>query len=297
MINGSGLRKLIANILPQGLRKFVPRSVSKHLYFNGTFPVNLGNGKFLVLQANGFILENEVFFYGIRGGHEKRAMKIWLEFCEKYQPAQVYDIGANTGIYGLVAKALSQNSHISFFEPISRAIEILEQNIELNDYEASVFQLALSNYDGEGYFFLQDGNDFAYSVTLNTHADLAITGIHNEDTLNSKVSTPVKQIATLLKNGEVEKPNLVKMDVETHESEVLEGFGFDLSEVSAFLVEVLNDLAAEKLNAIFKDLGFDFYHVDDLHDNVVKRDKIYASMNYNYFIVRPSFAHEMQTLK
>ena len=78
---------------------------------------------------------------------------------------------------------------------------------------------------------------------------------------------------------------------------MLEGFGFDLSEVSAFLVAVLNDLAAEKLNLIFKDLGFDFYHIDDFHDKVVKRNKIYASMNYNYFIVRPSFALEMQTLK
>lgn len=297
MVNGAELRKFFAYIIPRRLCKFVPRVISKHLYFNGNFPVNLGGGKTLMLQANGFVLENEVFFYGIRGGHEKRAMKIWIEFCEKFQPKQICDIGANMGIYGLVAKALVPNSHVSFFEPITRAIEILNQNLRLNKFEASVFKLALSNYDVEGHFFMDDNSDFAYSVTLNTYADLAITGIHNEQNVLAKDETPVKRISTLLKNGELEKPNLVKMDVETHESEVLEGFGFDLSEVPAFLVEVFNDEAAKKLNELFKDLDYDFYHVDDLHDKVEKRHEIYASMNYNYFVVKPGYALEMQTLK
>lgn len=294
---GAEMRKFLARILPQSLRKFVPRSISKHLYFAGVFEVDLGQGKSMLMQANGYVLENEVFFYGIRGGHEKRAMKIWLEYCEKHQPKQVYDIGANTGIYGLVARALVPKSHISFFEPIPRAIEILHQNLKLNQFDASVFQLALSNYDGVGHFFMQDNNDFAYSVTLNNHADLAITGNHNQNRMHRRVLTPVKRISSLLANGELEKPDLVKMDVETHESEVLEGFGFNLSDTPAYMVEVLNDLAAEKLNLIFSNLDFDFYQIDDIRDNVKKRDKIVASSNYNYFIVKPSYAKVLQTLK
>lgn len=251
----------------------------------------------LMLHSHGFVLENEIFFYGIRGGHEKRSMKIWLEFCEKKQPTNVYDIGANTGIYGLVAKALVPHCHVSFFEPITRAVEILNQNLKLNKFDASVFHLALSNYDGFGYFYMDDSTDFAYSVTLNTHADLAITGVHNDNISHSKKSTPVRRVSTLLKTGELKKPNLVKIDVETHESEVLEGFGFQLSEVSAFLVEVLNDQVAEKLNLIFEDLHYEFYHIDDLNDKVEKKDRIRASRNYNYFIVKRELSTDMQTLK
>jgi hypothetical protein len=36
-------------------------------------------------------------------------------------------------------------------------------------------------------------------------------------------------------------PNLVKLDVETHEPQVLEGFGKPLNASMVFLIEVLND--------------------------------------------------------
>lgn len=297
MASSAAVRKFLAHILPASLRKFVPRSVSKHLYFYGTFPVYLHGKKILTLQANGYVLENDVFFYGIEGGHEKRAMKVWIDFCETFKPREVFDIGANTGIYGLVAKTLVPTSQVSFFEPLAKAVEILTQNLKLNHFDAPIFTVALSNYDGEGHFYMSNVSDFAYSVTLNTYADLAIGGIHHEDDTLMKISTPVARVSSLLEDQKLSKPNLVKLDVETHENEVLEGFGFDLAEVDAYLIEVLNVEAANKLNKLFEGLGFHYYNLDDHHDFVQKTEKIYSTENYNYFIVKPDLALRMRTLK
>jgi FkbM family methyltransferase len=290
------IRKIIATLIPPSLRKLVPPKFARHLYFKGTIPVIYRGEILLKLQANGYPLENEIFFYGLEGGHERRSMEIWIEFCEKFKPKHVYDIGANTGIYGLVAKALYPKIQVSFFEPITKAVEILRTNLELNCYAANVFSLALSNYDGVGHFYMENNSDFAYSVTLNTFTDLAITGSHKENLTLRKIETQVAQICTLLIQGAIEKPNLVKIDVETHEHEVLEGFKFDLNEVDAYLIEVLNETVATKLNAMFFGLDFRFFNINDSQNTVVETASIRVSEQYNYFVVKPRIASEMRSL-
>lgn len=287
------IRKILATLIPASLRRYVSPKIAGHLYFKGTIPVRHRGEKLLKLQATGYFLENEIFFYGLEGGHEKLSMKIWIEYCEKYRPKHVYDVGANTGIYGLVAKALDPTTQVSFFEPIAKAVEILRMNLEINKYTANVFSLALSNYDGVGHFYMDNKSDFAYSVTLNTFTDLAMTGSHKEDLTLRKIETPVAQISTLLMSGAIQKPNLVKIDVKTHEHEVLEGFNFDLSEVDAFLVEVLNEKVAMKLNEIFSGLDFRFFNIDDSQNTVRETDSLGVSDQYNYFVVKPSIVNEL----
>ena len=134
-------------------------------------------------------------------------------------------------------------------------------------------------------------------MTLNTFTYLAMTGSHKEDLTLRKIDTPVAQISTLLMSGAIQKPNLVEIDVETHEHEVLEGFSFDLSEVDAFLVEVLNEKVAMKLNEIFGGLDFRFFNIKDSQNTVRETHSIRASDQYNYFVLKPSIVTEMRPLK
>lgn len=290
------IRKIIATLIPSSLRRYVAPKIARHLYFEGIFPVTHREKRLLKLQATGYFLENEIYFYGLEGGHEKLSMKIWIECCEMFNPKQVYDIGANTGIYGLVAKALNPNTEVSFFEPIAKAVEILKLNLEINSFTAKVFNLALSNYDGVGYFQMNNESDFAYSVTLNPPTDEAITGYSKNMNLR-KIETQVQRISTLLINGAIQKPNLVKIDVETHEYEVLEGFDFDLSEIDAFLIEVLTDNLASKLNGLFAGLNFRFFNIDDKNNTVQETVMINKSDQYNYFIVKKDLVNQMRSLQ
>jgi FkbM family methyltransferase len=293
----SMIRTIIAKIIPFAVRKRMPRNITKHLYFKGDFPVFHNNRKLLRICSTGYVLENEIYFYGLNNGHERKAMSVWIEYCQIFKPKVIYDIGANTGIYGLVSLALDADSKVSFFEPLESATRILRKNLELNNFNADVFELALSNYDGEGVFFMNEGRDFLYSITLNEYADQAIQGLHDGTLSYEEKSVKVVTIDTLIKDNAISKPNLVKLDVETHEPAVLSGFGFDLSAVDAFLIEVLNLEAAEKLNQLFSNLDFYYFNLDDELSDFTKTEKFTYTGLTNYFVIKSHLASELKSLK
>jgi len=291
------LRNRVLRVIHFRLRRLIPKVISKHMHFEGIFWVRLYGKKLFRMAAHNYILENEVYFYGLESGHEKKAMRVWIEFCQLFNPLYISDIGANTGIYGLVAKSLNQKCEVSFFEPLESASKIIYENLKLNNYEAKIFKLALSNYDGKGEFFLNEGSDFLYSITLNEYADLAILGNHNSGMNYTTMESKVSKFSTLMESELVQVPNLVKLDVETHEPEVLEGFGFDLEKVDAYLIEVLNNNAANKLNKLFRDKNFRIFNLNDENLEVNEYTEFKYTGCYNYFVVKPNLAKEMKTLK
>ena len=292
----SVIRTLIAKLLPFAIRKRIPRNISKHLYFKGNFPVFHNNKKLLKIRSTGFVLENDIYFYGLNNGHERKAMSVWIEYCQKFKPKVIYDIGANTGIYGLVSLALDAQCRVAFFEPLESATEILRKNLEMNGFKADIFELALSNYDGEGVFFMNEGKDFLYSITLNEYADQAIQGLHDESISYKEKSVKVVTLDTLIKNKSISKPNLVKLDVETHEPEVMGGFGFSISEVDAYLIEVLNAEAANKLNELFANSDYEYFNLDDEKFEVRKTENFIYTGLTNYFVIKSYLASELTSL-
>ena len=293
----SVIRTLIAKLLPFAIRKRIPRYISKHLYFKGNFPVFHNNKKLLKIRSTGFVLENDIYFYGLNNGHERKAMSVWVEYCQKFKPKVIYDIGANTGIYGLVSLALDTQSRVAFFEPLESATEILRKNLEMNGFKADIVELALSNYDGEGVFFMNEGKDFLYSITLNEYADQAIQGMHDESISYKEKSVKVVTLDTLIKNRSISKPNLVKLDVETHEPEVMGGFGFSITDVDAYLIEVLNAEAANKLNELFAKSDYEYFNLDDEKFEVRKTENFIYTGLTNYFVIRSSLASKLTSLQ
>jgi hypothetical protein len=132
---------------------------------------------------------------------------------------------------------------------------------------------------------------------LNEYADLAIQGSHDKNVNYTTMNTKVAKFSTLIENRMVHVPNLIKLDVETHEPEVLEGFGFNLEIVDAYLIEVLNREAANKLNELFKGTNFNFYNLNDETLEVYEYDCFKYTGNYNYFVVNPNLALQMKSLK
>lgn len=124
------------------------------------------------------------------------------------------DVGANSGVYSVLAGVIAPNRQILAFEPLPSAIETIERNIKENNLTGSVrlHKVALSNRTGRAPLHLPDP---AHGL-LETSASLeaAFKKIHR--------ITEVE----LCKLDDLDIPfevGLIKVDIEGHEHAFLEG--------------------------------------------------------------------------
>ncbi|GAB4132177.1 MAG: hypothetical protein Fur0041_03230 [Bacteroidia bacterium] len=288
--------KYIYNIIPFKKAFFVflrscckpSERIYQHLHFKGLFDVLYKGKKIFRLYHHGHIEENKIFWDGLENGWEPVSINIWIELCKI--KTVIYDVGANTGLYGLTAKAINPQAEVHCFEPLNGVVKFLKQNNDINNFNIRIHQIALSDYDGNADVFLPDDKEFVYSVTV------------NQNTLDNKIksrkiSIPVSRIDTLIENNIIRIPDLVKLDVERHESDVLSGMGKYLSIARPdFIIEILDHEQAHKLNNIFNNLGYLYFNIDDKKRKIRKTDRIEKSDYWNYLICKPETAQKLNLI-
>ncbi len=249
--------------------------IFRHLYFKGVIKIPLKSTSFKMTHY-GFQLENELFWSGLENGWEKESIKIWTKLCVKGKV--ILDVGANTGVYALMTRALNSDAKIYAFEPVNRVFEKLESNVKLNNFSISNFEVALSNKTGEAIIYDQP-TEHVYSVAVNV--DISNTGL---ETIPTKIKT--LRLDDLIKNENLTQIDLIKLDVETHEAEVIEGMGeFAAKFKPDFLIELLNDTVASNVENLLKGIDYDFYNIDE-KTGLTKCKQLTKSNSYNFLICK-----------
>jgi len=139
---------------------------------------------------------------------EPAFMKILRQEMRKGMTA--LDIGANIGYATLVmAELAGPLGKIYAFEPEARNFKILLKNIEANGYSDFVFpyQMGISNTTGVSKFHVSDRSNLGSMIPVRHSryvVDIAVTTL--DDFMREKGY-----------------PNFIKMDIEGHEVEALEG--------------------------------------------------------------------------
>lgn len=263
----------------------IPKSIYQHLHFKGIFKVKFENHQFLI-EHHGYQIENELFWSGLTQGWEKISMQLWIKLCEDSNT--IIDIGANTGVYSLVAKAINPTSSVYGFEPVKRVFEKFQNNCALNNFNVKCFQQAASNFDGEAIIY-DTQSEHVYSVTVNKNLSP-----ENIKTIETKITT--KKLSTFIKDFNIDKIDLIKIDVETHEPEVLEGMEEFLNKFQpTLLIEILNDEIGEKVQSIIKNIDYLYFNIDEV--NIPKRvDKIVKSDYYNYLVCKKEIAKKLNLI-
>jgi len=252
-----------------------PESVYRHLYFNGLIKVNISNGQSFKIMHYGHRLENEIFWKGLYGNWEKRSMQIWTALSKDAKV--IFDIGANTGIYALVAKTVNPNSEVHAFEPFGSIYTKLVCNAKINDFAINTNCKAVSNYTGEGIIYTEDP-DFAYSVTVNKNL-----WVKDKEPIQLNIKTIT--LKDYIEQNNITHIDLMKIDVETHEPEVMEGFVPYLKQFKPIiLIEILNDEVAQKLGVYFDSSEYCFYNIDE-QVGIKKTGTLSKSDSFNYVIV------------
>lgn len=283
--------KILYKIIPFKLEIFSilkliwtpPFNIYQHLHFIGNFRVKIDRLKSFKIRHYGFQVENKIFWGGLTNGFEKESIKLWMKLCPNAKV--IMDIGANTGIYSLIAKSINPEAKVYAFEPVSRIFKKLKENISLNSLNIFPVEKAISNSDGVATIF-DEGSDHIYSVTVNKN----LSAPHIKVT-EIKINTI--SLNTFIKDHNIAKVDLMKIDVETHEPEVLQGFSKYLSKHRpTMLIEILNDEVGKEVNKLVLGLGYLYFNIDE-NGGIRQVSEITKSDYYNYLLCSNTVAKEL----
>jgi FkbM family methyltransferase len=253
---------------------FSPRkSVYQHLHFEGPISIKVEPGKSFTMMHYGFEVENDLFWAGLFGGWEKASLRLWHELSKDSET--ILDVGANTGVYALLARTTNPQANVFAFEPVERVYAKLVTNVELNGYDITCVDKAASNADGTAVIY-DTPSAHTYSVTVNTNR------MNAPDAFPVEIETTT--LDTFVKEYGLSSVDLMKIDVETHEAEVLEGFSDHLKLFRpTLLVEILNDEVARRIAEAVGGVHYLYFNIDE-ERGIRQSAQLSASDSRNFLI-------------
>lgn len=232
-------------------------NLKKRAFFD-KFKVTTKDGVRFWLYNNAFYWETEIFWIGyIEINWEKKTREIWATLARESQV--ILDIGANTGIFSVIAKAYNKKAEIHAFEPQPNVFSVLQKNNQINDYDIQSHPLALSDKKGELPFYNTGYSTFENNNT--THGSLNKEWrTEHQHSILVKVER-LDHFLDKIRCGEVD---LMKIDVETLELEVLKGYGEKLWEDRPIIIlEIQNPEIGDKLCQLFQSKHYLYYLINE----------------------------------
>lgn len=261
-------------------------SIYQHLYFHDVFTVQVTNDKKFDIRHHGTEIENELFWKGLYHGWESTSMLIWTKLCVDAE--YIIDVGAKTGVYSLLAKTINNQAKVYAFEPVSRVFQKLKYNVALNHFNIKTYELAVSNNNGTAIIY-DTPTDHILSVTVNKN-------LHPPEQKVIETQIQTVKLSSFIKKEKLPKIDSIKIDVETHEPEVLEGLG-DYLQIfhPTMLIEVLNNEVGNKIEELVKDHGYYYFDIDEKNQIKVV-DHIKKSSYFNYLLCQKATALTLNLL-
>ncbi len=260
-----------------------PRRIRDVAKFRGEFTIDV-DGKPLRLHSEGGSIERELFWLGIEG-FEWESLRLWQTLARR--SSVIFDIGANMGLYSLLAKTVNPSARVHAFEPAASVAKHMKRNCALNAFDVQVNTLALSNREGEATFYeAATGNDLGAS--LEPRGALGWAELR-------EVKVPVTTLRHYVESNGIERIDLMKIDVERHEIPVLEGMGELLGKMRpTIVIEVLDTPLGDALARFLEPLGYSFFH--PTRSGAPQRVERMVGSDVNYLACQPEIARELGAL-
>ena len=183
-------------------------------------------------------------------------------FARAIAPAMtVYDIGANVGLYTLIAAdRVGDSGRVVAFEPVPANVRFLHAHLKLNGFSdrTNIVEAAVSDRKGEACFDLAPDRRF--------EGRLAETGA---------LRVAVTTLDSILGEGSLPQPQVIKIDVEGAELAVLNGAQRLLSEIRPVLFLATHGADVHRECCILlKQSGYELHSLDALP--VAETDELLA---------------------
>jgi FkbM family methyltransferase len=178
--------------------------------------------------------------------------------------AEVFDLGANVGVWTVLMNKTNPAVRIHSFEPSPKTHNLLEKNIKLNECPNIILnRVAVSDADGEISFEVPENASIFGRVAPRTAG-------HDEEGRFSNArsfSVPAVRLAQYCQAHSIREIDFLKIDVEGHELAALKGLEPLLSQrkVKAMYIETMkanHDRMGTSFSELLKfitDCGYRFY--------------------------------------
>ena len=237
----------------------------KHLHKVGMVRRKLPNGRTLKLwsRADDWV-SNQVYWRGW-SGYEPETAPLFFRLASRAQVT--FDVGAYVGFFSLVAAHANPNARVYAFEPMPKIYERLQMNVKINNLSnVQCVNCAIGDTEGTAEFY-SSGSDMQCSSSL------SLGFMQGAETMYS-FPVEVLTLDRFVRDSQINRVDLMKIDTETTEPEVLCGMSETLARDHPMIVcEVLMSRGVEsRLEAILNPLGYRYYHLTP--DGPVLREHI-----------------------
>jgi FkbM family methyltransferase len=229
----------------------LPRMLTRHLPVRGTFRVEVGGTRrrFLYSSIASDMVGRYLFWDGA-GGDQPETVDVFLSLID--ESTRFVDVGANTGLFTLIACASKKNLCVVAFEPVPRVFDRLKWNVEQNGFTARCIlrQQVVADHIGKSWFHV-------LNVDLPTSASLNQVGFRGRaGDLMEIDTTTIDHVRKAV--GAID---LVKIDVEGFEPAVLAGMRETLAKDRPIVIlECHVDGPAQSVRSELDPHGYAFYH-------------------------------------
>lgn len=243
------LRTALSAVARAGL---LAEPVWRRLPVECAFRVGLPDGRSFLYSSVANDRIGRALFWGGLESWENETTRVFYDLAR--EAAVVLDIGANTGVFSLLACTANPLATVIAFEPVPRVHDRLAENIRLNRLQDRCEARGDAVSDTGGVTRLHvPASDLPTSASLNASGFRGLEGI--------LIEVPVTTIDQVARS--IGAPvDLVKIDVEGFEDKVLEGMQEVLERSRpALVIECNTDGPVEAIQSLLSKFGYRFFHL------------------------------------
>lgn len=201
--------------------------------------------------------------------YERDTLAAFLALLDTAGEGDVLDVGANVGLFALLGAATHPDRRVTAFEPTPDLCDAIRITAEASNLAVDVQQAAAGVTDDTAELYLSNVTDASNSLR---------EGFRQA---SGTIEVGVRSLDSWCREAGV-RPSVVKIDTETTEPDVLQGFRSTLETVRPHVIcEVLPIETEQPLESLFGELGYHCYQITS-ENPLVRRREIFGDRTFTY---------------
>ncbi|MBH8552383.1 FkbM family methyltransferase [Nostocaceae cyanobacterium CENA357] len=135
-----------------------------------------------------------------------------------------FDIGANIGVISIIMAQLASKGKVFAFEPFPSSFDYLCHNVKQNNIDnVDTYNMALANFNGVSEILTVDNSYADAQLILEKNLTKVTNELKTGTSAYTKKSTSVRKFDDWFQENDIDKVDLLKVDIEGSEILFLEG--------------------------------------------------------------------------